>query len=53
MPYIATVIVPHPVGGIDSSEVTKRAEEALEDMIEVLAMPREKLPERSKKQCQP
>jgi hypothetical protein len=50
MPYIATVIVPHPIGGMDRKEVVRKAEQAIEDMIKVLTMPREKLPERAKEQ---
>jgi len=50
MPYLSTVIVPHPIGGIDHKEVVKKAGDALEDMIKVLTMPREKLSERAKEQ---
>jgi hypothetical protein len=50
MPYIATVIVPHPIGGIDRKEVARKAERAIEDVINALTLPREKLPERAKEQ---
>jgi hypothetical protein len=50
MPYIATVIVPHPIGGIDRKEVARKAEQAIEDVINALTLPREKLPERAKEQ---
>jgi len=49
MPYLATVILPHPIGGIDLEEVERKVDLALEDMMEVLTMPREKLPERGQK----
>ena len=50
MPNLAILTVPHPIGGIDLKEVVKKADDALEEMIEVLTMPREKLAERAKKQ---
>lgn len=50
MPHLAMVIVPHPVGGIDLQQVTGKAEEAMEDMVRVMSMPREELAERAKKQ---
>ena len=50
MPCVAIVTVPKPIGGIDPKEVTKKADDALEDMIKVLTMPRERLPERAKEQ---
>ncbi len=50
MPYIAIVIVPHPIGGLEHGEVARKAGQALEDMIKVLTMPRERLPQRAKEQ---
>ena len=50
MPYTAIVVVPHPIGGTDRKEVAKKADAALEDMIGVLTLPREKLPERAQEQ---
>ncbi len=50
MPELAVVIVSHPIGGIDPQKVVDKADDALQDMIEVLIMPEKELAERAKKQ---
>ena len=47
MPDLAMVVVLHPIGGIDPKEVVQKADDALEEIIEVLTMPQEKLHERA------
>ena len=50
MPDLAVVIVPHPIGGIDPQKVASKADDAFQDMIEVLTMPEKELSERARKQ---
>jgi len=45
MPHIAFITVPHPIGGINLQNVMKKADEALEDVVKILTMPRDKLSE--------
>ena len=40
MANLPMVIVPHPIGGIAPEEVARKADDAFEDMIEALSMPR-------------
>ena len=47
LPYLAMITLPHPIGGIDLKEVVKKAHDAMEDMIKILTISREKLSERA------
>ena len=42
-PYLAIVTVSHPIGGIDLTEVKKKAEGAIKDIMEILTHPSGKL----------
>jgi hypothetical protein len=48
-PHLAIVPVSHPIGGIDLTEVRKKAEGAINDIIKVLTEPSEKLSEAIRK----
>jgi hypothetical protein len=45
-PSLAIVAVSHPIAGIDLGEVRKKAEGALENIVEVITQPLGKQPER-------
>jgi hypothetical protein len=46
-PHLAIVTVSHPIGGIDLTEVRKKAEGAIKDILEILIHLPGKLPEGS------
>lgn len=35
-PHMAVVSVPHPIGGLEAVELKKKADDALENVIEIL-----------------
>jgi len=47
MPDLAMVTVPHPVAGVTREEVARKADGILDEVIEVITMPQEKLRERA------
>jgi len=50
MPDLAIVSVPHPIAGVDRREVAKKADNILEEVIQVMTMPQDKLSQRAKQQ---
>ena len=46
-PHLAIVTVSHPIGSVDLSEVKKKADGAIKDMIEILTNPSGRLSEGS------
>ena len=42
-PHLAILTVPHPIGGIAANEVSKKADDAFGEMINIFTVPENKL----------